>query len=108
MNRFASRKLFNECRSSYAFCLGNNIRANVIIIQDSSHFWVRWRALFGRKEQQSDEAVSWCIIERSNQIFRAQLQHVGRGKFKILNDNQERIHVGQIVDASDILNCERN
>jgi hypothetical protein len=66
--------------------------------------------LFKRKQRQADDKgqVTWCIVEHSNQVFRAQVQHVGRGKFKILNDNQERIHVGQIVDASEILNCEND
>lgn len=64
--------------------------------------------LFKRKQHQAydDERVTWCMVERSNQLFRAQLQHVGRGKFKILNDNKEGVYIGQIVDASDILNCE--
>jgi hypothetical protein len=66
--------------------------------------------LFKRKQRQDDdeERMTWCIVEHSNQVFRAQLQHVGRGKFKVLNDNQERIHVGQIIDASEILNCEND
>ena len=65
--------------------------------------------LFERKQRQADneeKQTTWCVIEHSNQVFRAQLQHIGRGKFKILNDNQEGIHIGQIVDASDILNGE--
>jgi hypothetical protein len=64
--------------------------------------------LFNRKQHRADEEkqATWCIIEHSDKIFRAQLQHIGRGKFKILNDNQEGIHIGQIVDASDIHNCE--
>jgi hypothetical protein len=65
--------------------------------------------LFHRKQRQADDdniRVTWCVLELSNQVFRAQLQHIGRGKFKILNDNQEGIHIGQVVDASDILNCE--
>jgi hypothetical protein len=28
-------------------------------------------------------------------------------KSKILNDNQEKNHVGKIVDGSEIFNCER-
>jgi hypothetical protein len=69
--------------------------------------------LFNRKQQKQNDdnnmlQGTWCVVELSNQeVFRAQIQHVGRGKFKILNDNQERIHIGQIVDASDIINCER-
>jgi hypothetical protein len=59
-----------------------------------------------RKQQHQADYV-WCIVEHSNKVFRAQVQHIGRGKFKILNDNQDRIHVSQILDASDILNCEK-
>jgi hypothetical protein len=67
--------------------------------------------LFGKKQQRQfdgdDNIRTWCIVQGSNKVFRAQIQHVGRGKFKIVNDNQESIHVGQIVDASDIINCEK-
>jgi hypothetical protein len=64
--------------------------------------------LFKRKGRQADDdrRATWGRVEYSNQVFRAQLQHIGRGKFKILNDNQEGTHLGQIVDASDILNGE--
>jgi len=65
--------------------------------------------LFKRKERQAaddDRRATWCRVEYSNQVFRAQLQHIGRGKFKILNDNQEGVFIGQIVDASDILHGE--
>lgn len=47
-----------------------------------------------------------CFVEHSNQVFRAQNQHVGRAKFKILNDNQEKTHIAKIVDAPEIFNCE--
>jgi hypothetical protein len=73
--------------------------------------------LFGIKQQRQsnddddddddDDVRSWCIVEGSNKVFRAQIQHVGRGRFKIVNDNQERIHVGQIIDASDVINVEK-
>jgi hypothetical protein len=69
--------------------------------------------LFKKKKQRQvddddddEERAPWCVVEYSNHLFRAQLQHMGRGKFKILNDNQEGIHIGQIVDASDIHSCE--
>jgi hypothetical protein len=68
--------------------------------------------LFKKKKQHQvddddgEERAPWCVVEYSNHLFRAQLQHMGRGKFKILNDNQEGIHIGQIVDASDIHSCE--
>jgi hypothetical protein len=65
--------------------------------------------LFGKVQQgQSKDGVpTWCIVQGSDKVFRAQIQHVGRGRFKIVNDNQERMHVGQIVDASDVINCEK-
>lgn len=65
------------------------------------------KSLFGKKQHQDDNVWTQCVIQESNQVFRAQIQHVGRGKFKIVNDNQEKIHVGKIVDASDIINCEK-
>jgi hypothetical protein len=70
--------------------------------------WLIRDLLFQKKEHQADDdrRATWCRVEYSNQVFRAQVQHIGRGKFKILNDNQEGIHIGQVVDASDILNGE--
>jgi hypothetical protein len=69
--------------------------------------------LFKKKKQRQvddddddEERAPWCVVEYSDHLFRAQLQHMGRGKFKILNDNQEGIHIGRIVDASDIHSCE--
>jgi hypothetical protein len=68
--------------------------------------------LFKKKKQRQvdddddEERAPWCVVEYSDHVFRAQLQHMGRGKFKILNDNQEGIHIGRIVDASDIHSCE--
>ncbi|MDQ3835322.1 MAG: hypothetical protein M3270_00090 [Thermoproteota archaeon] len=63
--------------------------------------------MFGKKERHTDHARTWCIVQDSTKVYRAQIEHIGRGKFKIVNDNQERIHVGQIVDASDVINCEK-
>ena len=67
------------------------------------------KILFGKKQQRQskDGVLIWCKVQGSDKVFRAQIQHVGRGRFKIVNDNQERMHVGQIVDASDVINCEK-
>ncbi len=66
--------------------------------------------LFKKKQHRADneKRATWCVVEHSNQVFRAQLQHMGRGKFKILDDNQKGVYIGQIVDASDVLNCENS
>ncbi len=58
--------------------------------------------MFGKKEHLTGDAWTWCIIQDSTKVFRAEIQHIGRGKFKIVSDNQESIHVGQIVDASEL------
>ena len=65
--------------------------------------------LFDKKKQQlnADDGWTWCIVQSSDKVFRAQIQHLGRGKFKILDDNQERIHVGEIIDASEVINVEK-
>ncbi|HJU33638.1 MAG TPA: hypothetical protein VJ695_00805 [Nitrososphaera sp.] len=67
--------------------------------------------MFGIKQQRQpdadDDLRSWCIVQGSNKVFRAQIQHVGRGRYKIVNDNQERIHVGEIIDASEVINVEK-
>ena len=53
------------------------------------------------------ELASWCAVDIKKAVFRAQIVHVGRGKFKIVEDNQGGAYVGQVVDASDVINCER-
>jgi hypothetical protein len=63
--------------------------------------------LFRRKQDQRDDLLAWCVVEHSNRVFRAQIQHVGSGKFKIVNDNQEKTHVGTIIDASEIFSCDK-
>ena len=52
------------------------------------------------------ETGSWCTIDFDSKVFRAELVHVGRGKFKIVNDNQDGAYKGKKIDASDILNCD--
>jgi hypothetical protein len=49
---------------------------------------------------------TWCVVEHNNAVFRAKIVHVGKGRFRIVGDNQGGQYVGVIVDASDIFNCE--
>jgi hypothetical protein len=58
------------------------------------------------EEHPTPAAVNWCIVETNNAVFRAGIVHVGRGKYKIIQDNKDGNFVGQIIDASDILQCE--
>jgi hypothetical protein len=73
--------------------------------------------LFGIKQQRQsnddddddddDDVRRWCMVQGSNKVFRAQIHHVGRGRFKIVNDNQERNHVGEIIDESEVISGEK-
>jgi hypothetical protein len=47
----------------------------------------------------------WCIILLNDTRLTAKIIHIGRGKFKILNDEYGGIYVNKTVDASDILTC---
>ena len=49
---------------------------------------------------------AWCTVELGDKIFQARVSHIGRGKFKILQDNQDDRYVGKAVDASDIFGCD--
>jgi hypothetical protein len=33
---------------------------------------------------------AWSVVGHSNQVLRAPILHLGRGKFMIVNDNQEK------------------
>ena len=50
--------------------------------------------------------ADWCIVEMDDAIFRAKIIHVGRGKYKIEQDNRDGNFVGQILDASNVLQCD--
>jgi hypothetical protein len=52
-----------------------------------------------------NEGSSWCTIEINDRRIRASIKHVGRGKFLILDDNNEGKYSGLVIDASDVLNC---
>jgi len=47
---------------------------------------------------------SWCTVLLEGNRIRASLKHIGRGRFRIIEDKENK-YVGQVIDASDILNC---
>ena len=49
---------------------------------------------------------AWCVIEINSIIFRAEIIHISRGRFRILRDDRDDSYVGKIIDASDVLTCE--
>ncbi|MEP6576898.1 MAG: hypothetical protein ABJB85_10765 [Nitrososphaerota archaeon] len=48
---------------------------------------------------------TWCTISVNEIKTKVLLHHVGRGKFKIIEDQSNGTLVGNIVDASDIFHC---
>ena len=67
---------------SYAFCLRED-KTKIIIMENPKPFQdTTGDILFSIKQGQSDEVRDLCVVEHSNQVFRAQIQHVGRGKIK--------------------------
>ena len=48
---------------------------------------------------------TWCLISIDGREIKAKIIHMGRGKFKILDDKDSK-YVGKIVDASDVVHCK--
>ena len=53
----------------------------------------------------SDSDTSWCTVILNESTIRAEVKHVGRGKFRIIDDKSDGKYIGMIVDASDIFHC---
>lgn len=47
---------------------------------------------------------TWCLISVANNQIRARIMHIGRGRFRILEDESGK-YSEQKIDASDILHC---
>ena len=50
---------------------------------------------------------AWCTVLLKGITFEAKLAHVGRGKFRILEDNNDGRYTNTIVDASDVFRCKQ-
>jgi|GEM_PF-2348901 len=48
---------------------------------------------------------TWCLVSIEGHETKAKIIHMGRGKFKILDD-EGRKYIGKIVDASDVVHCK--
>lgn len=47
---------------------------------------------------------TWCLISVANNKVRAKITHVGRGKFRVLEDESGN-YSDLKIDASDIFHC---
>jgi hypothetical protein len=50
----------------------------------------------------------WCIVSLDRSIIRVKIVHKSRGRYKMREDTKNGIHVDRIVDASDIIQVEKN
>ena len=58
--------------------------------------------------KKSDRNESWCTLSVDNVIITAKIQHIGRGRYKILatEDGGDK-YINNVVDASDVFSCKR-
>lgn len=66
----------------------------------SFHFKTKLKRV-GEKESR----CCWCILMLNDTRLTAKIIHIGRGRFKILNDDCGGIYVNETVDACDVLTC---
>ena len=55
-----------------------------------------------------DPSGDWAIISIDGVITRAKIMHKSRGKYKIIDDTKNGMYIEKIVDASDIIQVEKN
>jgi hypothetical protein len=50
---------------------------------------------------------TWCLAYINENKIKVEVIHVGRGRFRILDDeNDSNKYVNKIIDASDIYHCK--
>ncbi len=47
----------------------------------------------------------WCLVSIEEENIEAKITHIGRGKFKILDDVKGGKYIDRKIDASDIFYC---
>lgn len=49
----------------------------------------------------------WCLcsIKEGGEV-KVKIVHVGRGKFKVIEDEDQGRQVGKILDASELIHCK--
>jgi hypothetical protein len=50
----------------------------------------------------------WCIVSLDGAIIRVKIMHKSRGKYKIIDDTKNGMYIEKIIDASDIIQVEKN
>ena len=57
--------------------------------------------------KKADRNESWCTLSIDKAILTAKIQHMGRGKFRILATQSGDKYINNVVDASDVFSCKR-
>lgn len=53
---------------------------------------------------QNQAQGTWCLVSVENTQVRARITHIGRGTFRILEDDSGK-YSDRKIDASDVLHC---
>jgi hypothetical protein len=56
-------------------------------------------------ETMSGYSGTWCLVSIGDEKVKAKIMHVGRGKYRIVEDEAGR-YAGKKVDASDVFHCK--
>jgi len=54
-----------------------------------------------------NDASTWCMLSINEVEMKAKIKHMGRGKFKILSDENGGEYTNIVVDASDVFHCKQ-
>jgi hypothetical protein len=57
------------------------------------------------KNESVEKDGTWCTISVNGIKRKVQVRHLGRGKFKVVNDESQGSLIGSIFDASEIFHC---
>lgn len=57
------------------------------------------------KKETNEKGDTWCTILIDNIKTKVKVRHIGKGKFKIVNDEINGNLIGSLLDASDIFHC---
>jgi hypothetical protein len=57
------------------------------------------------EKEENEKGDTWCTILVGNIKTKVKVRHIGKGKFKVINDEQNGNLIGNLLDASDIFHC---
>lgn len=57
------------------------------------------------KKETNEKGDTWCTISVGDIKTKVKVRHLGKGKFKIVNDELNGNLIGNLLDASDIFHC---